>query len=96
MLEAEQGFAVTPHPRSDVVDSEEMLGEHLFLYDERTGDIQTLNGGAAVVWLLCDGIRDLPSIANEIASYFELPEQEVLYQVQEAVGQFQELGLLES
>ncbi len=85
-----------PHPRSAIVDSEEVIGEQLFLCDDSSGEVHMLNGGAAAVWLLCDGTRDLESIANEIASYFELPGQEALDQVQEAVVQFQEVGLLES
>ena len=85
-----------PHPRSTIVDSEEVIDKRLFLYDDSSGDVHALNGGAAMVWLLCDGTRDLESIAREITSYFELPGQEVLVQVQEAVVQFQELGLLGS
>ena len=95
-MDRPQGLAMKPHPRSAIVDSEEVIGEQLFLYDDSSGEVHTLNGGAAAVWLLCDGTRDLKSIANEIAFYFELPGQEVLAQVQEAVGQFQEVGLLES
>ncbi len=93
-MEELQNLAMKPHPRSDIVDSERDVGEEVFLYNERSGDVHTLAGGAALVWLLCDGMRDLKSIANEIGSYFELPEHEVLPKVQESIAEFQSLGLL--
>ena len=89
-----QDLAMKPCPRSDIVDSERDIGEEVFLYDDSSGDVHTLNGGAAVIWLLCDGARDLSSIAREIATTFKLPEQEVLPKVQHTIDEFQELGLL--
>ena len=90
-----QNLPVTPCPRADLLDSEEVIGQQLFLYDEDTEDVHTLSSGAALIWLLCDGERDTKTIVGEIASYFELPEPDALAHVQEAVAQFQELGLLE-
>jgi Coenzyme PQQ synthesis protein D (PqqD) len=54
-----------------------------------------LNSGAAMVWLLCDGNRDLGEISRQISSAGSLPQEQVLLQVQETVAQFQALGLLE-
>ena len=95
-MERLQNLPMAPGPKRDLVDSEEVVGQQLFLYDESTEDVHTLSSGAALVWLLCDGERDMESIVREIASYFELPEQDALAFVQEAVSLFQEQGLLEA
>ena len=43
-----------PRPRQDIINSEEMIGKQLFLYAGDDGDeIHCLNGGAAIIWLLC-------------------------------------------
>lgn len=84
-----------PRPKEDLVESEELVGQQLFLYDEAINAVHQLNEGAAIVWLLCDGDRDVKSIAEEIAETYSLSEQQVLTQVQEAVAHFQELDLLE-
>ena len=88
-------MTMKPASRGHIIESEELLGEELFLYNETNGAVHTLNSGAAMVWLLCDGIRDLKEIAQEIASTNRLPEGQVLPEVQAAVAQFQTLGLLE-
>lgn len=84
-----------PTPKKGIVESEELLGAELFLYDESTGGIHTLNSGAAIIWLLCDGMRDLDTIAAEIGSASLIPTDSVLPQVIEIVAQFDTLGLLE-
>jgi hypothetical protein len=84
-----------PVPKPGIVQSEEIIGEELFLYDDATGAVHTLNSGAAMVWLLCDGQRDVVEISQEIAIAGNLPPEQVLPQVREAVAQFQSLGLLE-
>lgn len=91
-----QNSTTIPLPRSDIVESEEMIGKQLFLYENSNGDeIHCLNGGAAIIWLLCDGNRDLHEIAREISEEFSLPQDEALAQVNDAVAQFQSLNLLE-
>ena len=85
-----------PCPKSDLIDSEEVIGQQLFLYDESTEDVHTLSSGAALVWLLCDGERDVESMVRDVASYYELPEPDALDLVQEAVALFQEQELLET
>ena len=86
-----------PYPRQDIVDSEEMIGKQLFLYAGDDGDeIHCLNGGAAIIWLLCDGVRDVEDIAKEVADEFDLPEHEVIAEVHETIAQFHSLNLLES
>lgn len=88
--------SLKPRPKGEVIDSEELVGEQLFLYDESLEAVHQLNGGAAIVWLMCDGDQDIGAIAGEIAGAYDLPKQQVLTQVQEAVVQFQSLGLLQS
>jgi PqqD family protein of HPr-rel-A system len=91
----EVGPVTKPAPKPDIVQSEEVIGDELFLYDNATGAVHTLNSGAAMVWLLCDGQRDEVEISQEIAAANDLPAEQVLPQVREAVAQFRTLGLLE-
>ena len=86
-----------PRPRDAVLQSEEMIGKKLFLYKGGGGDtVHCLNGGAAIVWLLCDGEKDTAEIARQISDEFELSLDQTLLEVQEAVEQFESLNLLES
>ena len=48
-----------------------------------------------MVWMLCDGSRDLMSIAEEIASTSNMTTTDVLPDVRETVSQFRTLGLLD-
>ena len=89
-------MTMMPVPKNSIVETEELLGQELFLYDVSNGAVHTLNNGAAMVWLLCDGTMDLGAIAREIVCTCDLTQREVLAQVQETVGQFQALGLLEA
>ena len=81
-----------PKGREDI--SEELIDQELFLYDEGTGIVHQLNSGAAMVWLLCDGTKDVVSIAGEIAHASELDADNVLQDVQDALQRFDSLGLL--
>jgi len=95
-MESDTKETQKPLQKSDV--AEELVDQEIFLYDP-SGDSDTvhcLNSGAAVIWLLCDGTRDVESMAREIAVTYSLPEAQVLAEVQETVAQFQALGLLES
>ena len=91
----EQRIETKPVPKSSIVESEELMGQELFLYDDGSEIVYTLNSGAAMIWLLCDGTRDVESIAREIALTGKPPEEEILAHVQETVEQFQLLGLIE-
>lgn len=85
-----------PRPREEVVKSEEMIGKQLFIYEEGSGDtVHCLNGGAAIIWLLCDGKKDTAEIARQISDELELPRDQTLLEVQEAVERFESLNLLE-
>ena len=86
---------IIPAPKSSIVESEELLGEELFLYDQASGEVHTLSSGAAMIWLLCDGARDLEGITEEIRSVSQTARDLILPQVEHTVAQFQTLGLLE-
>ena len=85
-----------PLPKLALAESEEIIGDHLFLYEGEDNLVYQLNDGAAVVWLLCDGEKNVESIAREIGETYALPPQSALVAVGEAVAQFQSLGLLQS
>ena len=92
-----RGASTIPRPKEEVVNSEEMIGKQLFIYERGGGDtVHCLNGGAAIVWLLCDGEKDTAEIARQISDEFELSLDQTLLEVQEAVEQFESLNLLES
>ena len=91
-----QSLVTNPRPRGHIVESEELIGRQLFLHDEDAGQVHCLNGGAAIIWLLCDGRRDVKGIASDIASTYGLPEGNVLTEVQETLTQFRSLNLLEA
>ena len=90
-----QPTTMRPTPKSRTVESEELLGQELFLYKEESGIVVTLNSGAAMIWVLCDGILDLGAISAQIASASGIPEEEALDHVRKSVGRFGDLGLLE-
>ena len=83
-----------PNARDDI--SEEMIDQDLFLFDEGTGSVHQLNSGAAMVWFLCDGTRDVASIAGEIAQSADAGATEVMLDVRETLKKFDELGLMVS
>ncbi len=83
-----------PRPKQGI--SEEWVGEEVFLCDIEVDDtVLCLNSGAALIWLLCDGTRELKDIAGEIATSFNLSEERVLSEVQDTVTQLMTVGLLE-
>ncbi len=87
--------SIKPKARTDM--AEEWLGQEVFVYDPSNGDeVHVLNSGAALIWLLCDGSRDVESIAGELSEAFEKPKGEVLGDVQETVERFETLNLVEA
>ena len=87
----------TAKPRTRTEVAEEWIGQEIFIYNTANGDeVHCLNSGAALIWLLCDGTRDVEAMASEIADAFELPSEQVLTEVQETVDHFETLQLLES
>ena len=83
-----------PKARTDM--AEEWLGQEVFVFDPSNGDeVLRLNSGAALIWLMCDGSRDIKTIAGELAQEFELSETEMRGDVEQAVVQFEALELVE-
>lgn len=85
----------TFRPQVKAVIAEELIGQELFLFDQQRQTAYCLNGGAALIWFLCDGTHDVESIVTEIATVSDRPEQQILPEVQETVTKFQLLELLE-
>ena len=84
-----------PAPKETI--QEISIDQELFLIDSKDANcpVHCLNSGATIVWLLCDGTRDVESIAGEIADTFGQSNTEAMTKVRKAVDQFQALGLLE-
>ena len=95
-METVQDLKTVPSPKESIEEID--MDDELFLFDDQNpdGPVHTLNSGAALVWLLCDGERDAASISQEIARTYELPEREVITEVQDALARFQSLGLLQA
>jgi hypothetical protein len=85
--------ALKPLARENI--EQEQIEDELFLYDPaQDGAVHRLNSGAAIIWHLCDGSRSAAEIAEDIATSFDLVQAEVQAQVDTAIRQFYELGLL--
>jgi hypothetical protein len=94
LMEPLQGKNSKPQPKPGI--SEEWVGEEVFLCDfEEEGSVLCLNSGAALIWLLCDGTRELKDIAGEIATSFYLSEEQVLSEVRDTVAQLMTVGFLD-
>jgi len=93
MIKENQILIIKPNSKANI--EEELIDQELFIYDIGSDAVHCFNSGAALIWYLCDGTHDVESITQEIVSSFNLPEQQVLTQVQEIVTQFQTLGLLQ-
>lgn len=85
---------IKPQPKPDI--SEELVGQELFLFDQKSQTVFCLNGGAALIWFLCDGTREIDHIVNEIALISTVPEPQIRIEVDETIAQFQTLNLLDS
>jgi hypothetical protein len=87
-----------PRRRSDLTVSEiEHTGESIVV-DSHGDRAVVLNPLAAVVWLLCDGHRDLDAICDEIAGHFAgaVERDRVTQDVRSLLIDFEREGLLES
>lgn len=82
-------------PQTKTTIAEELIGQELFLFDQKLQTAYCLNSGAALIWFLCDGTHDLQTITTELATLSARPEQQILPEVQQTVAEFQLLELLE-
>jgi hypothetical protein len=71
------------------------MGVELLLYPAAGDKAHALNPGARLVWELCDGTRTALQISEELASDVGRPAAELLPDVNTAIRQFEEQGLLE-
>ena len=64
----------------------------LVVYDDRDG-VHFLNGTAAVVFTLCDGVRDRKAIVDGMATVFG-PDAVSAAKVYACIGELQDAGIL--
>ena len=72
------------------------MGIELLLYPPGGDKAHALNPTARLVWELCDGTRTALQISEELAPDVGRPATELLPDVNTAIRQFEEQGLLES
>jgi hypothetical protein len=71
------------------------LPDEMVLYLPGQELVVSLNYSAAAVWELCDGQITVAGISQELGQALGRPGQELLAEVEAAVGQLVELGLVE-
>ena len=84
----------TPRPRQTpgVVTSEVL--DELVAYSPATSQAVSLNVSARAIWELCDGSHTVDDICNELSEPAGMPPAALRADVQAAVDQMCELGLL--
>lgn len=81
-------------PCPDPTVTAEAFGDELALYSERTEQVHCLSPSAALVWVLCDGRRDVEAIVEEVAAMIGPSAGGVRGDVEAAIEQFRHLGVL--
>jgi hypothetical protein len=81
-------------PRQAASITEYELDDDVVLYDPRNDSAHVLNGTAAFVWSLCDGDHTIEQIADELGGVFKLSPGKVLADVQAALKNFGDAGLV--
>lgn len=71
------------------------LPDEMVLYMPGPELVVSLNHSAAAVWELCDGQTNVAGISRELGQTLGRSGQELLAEVEAAVGQLVELGLVE-
>jgi len=82
----------TPRRRDDLV--ERALPDELILYDVDKDQVFLLNQTSAAIWDLCDGMRSLAGIADEVSQHFSVARETALSDVESTLQRFQAEGLL--
>ena len=91
---ADRGAAFRrPRPRPGIETA--FLPPEVVLLDTGSGRVHHLNPGASAVWLLLDGEQGVEGIAAELGELFGRAAGEVTGDVEAAVADFAERGLLE-
>ena len=65
------------------------------LLNVESGAVYALNPSASLVWLLLDGVLPTPAVADELSEIIQLPADELLADVEAAIADFAEQGLLD-
>lgn len=71
------------------------LADEMVLYLPGQELVVSLNHSAAAVWELCDGQTTVAGISRELGQALGRPGRELLAEVEAAVGQLVDLGLVE-
>jgi PqqD family protein of HPr-rel-A system len=68
----------------------------MVVLDRHGGRVHQLNATASYVWGRCDGRLTEAEIADDLAKAFDVEPAQAVSDVGALIGQFRELGLLES
>jgi PqqD family protein of HPr-rel-A system len=85
---------LNPKKRDDV--SARVIAGETVVLDRDGGRVHQLNATASYVWERCDGRASAAEIARDLAEKYDVEPDRAADDVASLVGQFQELGLLES
>ena len=85
---------MNPKKRDDV--SARVIAGETVVLDRDGGRVHQLNATASYVWERCDGNASPTEIARDLSEEYDVEPDQAANDVANLVGQFQELGLLES
>jgi hypothetical protein len=84
-----------PRRRSDLVVGDLADGAEMALLDLESRQVTSLNTTAAAIWYLCDGVRDVTAIADEVSQVFpHVARALVEADVGRTIAMLEERGLL--
>lgn len=81
-------------PRPEPTATTSVFGDEVVVYCERTERMHCFDRSASLVWALCDGSRDVEMIVDEAATLVGLSPDEVRAEIELALMQFRELGII--
>ncbi|MET0554792.1 MAG: HPr-rel-A system PqqD family peptide chaperone [Vicinamibacteria bacterium] len=85
---------LNPKKRDDV--SARVIAGETVVLDRDGGRVHQLNATASYVWERCDGSASPTEIARDLSEQYDVEPDQAASDVTSLVGQFRELGLLES
>jgi len=85
---------LNPKKRDDV--SARVIAGETVVLDRDGGRVHQLNATASYVWERCDGRASSTEIARDLSEEYDVEPDQAANDVATLVGQFRELGLLES
>ena len=81
-----------PSPRTDLL--ERPIGSELALFDVEKGIVHTLNPSATVVWRVLHASAEQKDLVEALQEAFGINGGEAERGVEDALGQFRQLGLV--